>query len=92
MAILLLSVHRGRKARGKPQTVATTGETQPSDLECKFKNDCAFMSCLSTDTTPKSAWYLDSGASRHMTEARELFNNFSEDDSDLHVELGIKAK
>jgi hypothetical protein len=27
-----------------------------------------------------------------MTEARELFNNFLEDDSDLHVELGNEAK
>jgi hypothetical protein len=27
-----------------------------------------------------------------MIEARELFNNFSKDDSNLHVELGNEAK
>jgi hypothetical protein len=81
-----------KKGKGKPQTVAATAETQLSELACKFENDCAFVSCLSTNTTPKSAWYLDSGASRHMTEARELFNSFSEDDSDLHIELGNEAK
>jgi hypothetical protein len=35
---------------------------------------------------------LDSGASRHMTEARELFNNLSEEKSKLHIELGNNAK
>ena len=63
-----------------------------TELASKFESDFSFVSCLSTNTTPNNAWYLDSVASRHMTEARELFNNFLEDDSDLHVELGNEAK
>jgi hypothetical protein len=35
---------------------------------------------------------LDSGASRHMMKARELFNRLSEEDSKIHVELGNDAK
>ena len=35
---------------------------------------------------------MDSDASRHMTEARELFSSFSEEDSELHIELGNNAK
>ena len=35
---------------------------------------------------------MESGASRHMTEFRELFINFLEDDLDLHIELGNEAK
>jgi hypothetical protein len=31
---------------------------------------------------------LDNGASRHMTEAWELFISMIESDSDVHVELG----
>jgi len=80
------------KGKGKSHTIAATAETQLSELASKFKNDCAFVSCFSTSTTPKSAWYFDSGTSRYMTEARELFSNFSEDDIDLHVELGNEAK
>jgi hypothetical protein len=70
-----------KKGKGKSQIVAATA-----------KNDCAFMSCLSTSTTPSSAWYLDSGTSRHMIEARELFSSLSKEESDLHIQLGNNAK
>jgi hypothetical protein len=63
-----------------------------SELASKFESDFSFMSFLSPSSNPSSAWYLDSGASRHMIKARELFNNFSEDDSGIHVELGNEAK
>ena len=69
-----------------------TVETQLNKLASKFENDCAFVSCLSTSTTPNGAWYMDSGASCHMTKARDLFNSFSEDDSDLHIQLGDNTK
>jgi hypothetical protein len=62
------------------------------ELASKFKNDFSFLSCLSTITTPSNAWYMDSGASYHMTEARELFSIFSEDDSNLHIQLGDNTK
>ena len=39
-----------------------------------------------------SAWFVDSGASRHMTRTQELFANLSKEDLDLHVELGTNAK
>jgi hypothetical protein len=49
------------------------------------------VSCLS-GTISNSAWFVDSGASRHMTGTHELFTCFSEKDLDLHVELGTNAK
>jgi hypothetical protein len=63
-----------------------------SELVSKFESDFLFVSCLSTSTTPNSAWYLYNGASRNMTEARELFNNLSNEDSELHIQLGNNAK
>jgi hypothetical protein len=81
-----------KKNKGKPQTVAAAAETQLSELASKFENDFSFVSCLSTSTTSRGTWYLDSGASYHMTEERELFNSFSETDQSLHVELGNEAK
>jgi hypothetical protein len=81
-----------KKGKGKTQQVAATAETQLSELATKFENDFSLVLFLSTSTIARSAWYLDSGASRHMTEARELFNRLSKEDSKIHVELGDDAK
>jgi hypothetical protein len=48
--------------------------------------------CCLYGTTSNGAWFVDSGASRHMTGTHELFTNLSEKDLDLHVELGTNAK
>jgi hypothetical protein len=81
-----------KKGRGKLQQVATSAETQLNEFVAKFEEDFSLVSCLSTSTITKSAWYLDSGASRHMTEAWELFSSLMEMDSGIHVELGDDAK
>ena len=72
--------------------VATSTETRLSELAAKFEDNFSLVSCISTNTIAQSAWYLDSGASRHMTEVRELFSGLSEDDSGILVELGDHAK
>jgi hypothetical protein len=45
------------------------------------------LGTISTD-----ALLMDSGASCHMTGAREVFERFTESDSDLYVELGMGTK
>jgi hypothetical protein len=50
------------------------------------------VSCLSTSTIPRNAWYVDSGASQHMTSARQLFSSLKKQDSRVQVELGDDAK
>jgi hypothetical protein len=49
------------------------------------------VTCLS-GTVSKDAWFVDSGASRHITGTLELFIGLSKKDLDLHVELGTNAK
>jgi len=39
-------------------------------------------------TLAKDAWFMDSGASHHVTGSREVFTNISEEGSKLHVKLG----
>jgi hypothetical protein len=63
-----------------------------SEFVVKFEKDFSLVSCLSTNTISRSAWYVDSGASHHMTSARELFTNLMEQDSGVHVELCNDAK
>jgi hypothetical protein len=81
-----------QRKKGKSQTVTATAKAPLSELASKFETDFSFMSCLSTSTTLSNAWYLGSGASCHMTEARELFSSLSEEDSKLHIQLGNNAK
>jgi hypothetical protein len=42
-------------------------KTQVDEFATKFEKDLSLVSYLSTSTTTMSAWFLDSGASRHMT-------------------------
>lgn len=81
-----------KKGKGTRMQVAASIETQLSELTTKSKDDFSLVYCLSTSTIARIAWYLDNGASHHMTEARELFSGISDDDSGIHVELGDDAK
>jgi hypothetical protein len=47
---------------------------------------------FSLPTPNQGAWYLDSGASRHMTWTHDLFTSWLDIDSDMHVELGTLDK
>jgi hypothetical protein len=35
-----------------------------------------------------SVWYLDSGASSHMTRDKEFFSDLEERDLKMHIEMG----
>jgi hypothetical protein len=89
---LCISVSGEEEGQGKSQQVATSTETQLDEFVVKFEKEFTLVSCLSTNTVTRSVWYLDNGASRHMTEAWELFNSLMEKDSGIHVELGDDAK
>jgi hypothetical protein len=62
-----------KKGQGKTQTTTST-ETQLDEFATKFEKDFSLVSCLSTNTNTRSAWYLDSGASHHMTEAHGSYS------------------
>jgi hypothetical protein len=81
-----------KKGKLKSQQVATSTKTQMDEFVAKFEKDFSLVSCFSTSTVSRSAWYVDSGASSHMTSARELFTSLTKQDSRLHVELGNDAK
>jgi hypothetical protein len=63
-----------------------------SEFASKFEKDFSMVSFLSTSMVLRNAWYVDSGASRHMTSAWELFSSLTEQDSRVQVELGDDAK
>jgi hypothetical protein len=53
----------------------------------KFDKEFSLVICLSTRTTHSSVWYIDSGASRHMTGVREHLTDLIQI-GDLEVVLG----
>ena len=46
------------------------------------------MTDHSYSASTSSTWYIDSGASSHMTSAREMFSELSQADTDVEVVLG----
>lgn len=54
-----------------------------SRLEVEF-------TCLSGSTS-SSVWYIDSGASAHMTEVREYFSRYQEEQMDFHITMRNKT-
>jgi hypothetical protein len=69
-------LEKKKKGNGKTQTTTST-ETQLDEFATKFEKDYSLVSFLSTNTTMRSAWFLDNGASRHMTESTELFSSLT---------------
>jgi hypothetical protein len=57
-----------------------------------LNRELLLVSHISSSTISVGAWLLDSGATCHMTGARELFESFTESDSDVYVELGVGTK
>jgi len=57
-----------------------------------LQREFLFVSTLFGAVSSSGTWFVDSGATCHMTGARELFENFTESDSDLYVELGMGTK
>jgi hypothetical protein len=80
-----------KKGQGKTQQVEASTETHVDELATKFE-EFTLVSCLSTSTVTRSVWYVDSGASRHMTKEQELFNNLTEKDTGIRVEIDDDAK
>jgi hypothetical protein len=69
----------------------TSVKTQMDEFSTKFEKDVLMLSCLSTNTVPRNAWYVDNRASRHMTSAQQLFSSLTKQDSRVQVELGDDA-
>jgi hypothetical protein len=49
------------------------------------------LSSLSTNVVFGDGWYVNSGALRHMTYGRTIFNKFQEQEGGMHVDLGDDA-
>ena len=72
-----------QKKKNKKAAGAAVGEALASKFELDFSLiECLVSSCMG------SVWYLDSGASFHMTGDKELFIELEDKDLQMHIEMG----
>ena len=57
----------------------------------QFKLDYSLIACM-LSSMMGSVWYLDSGASFHMTGDKELFNGLEEKYLQMQIEMGDSGK
>lgn len=54
----------------------------------QFDQEFAFITSTSNRSTSSDVWYIDSGASRHMTGAQEFFSKLAERALNIEIVLG----
>jgi hypothetical protein len=73
-----------RKKKNKPQMAASTAVDEFSK---SFEEDFCFITCMSSAVV-SNIWFVDSGASCHMTGHKEWFTRLQEGGVNLVIELG----
>lgn len=84
-------IRDGKKKKGKQVTgVATYAEIDGLTRRLE-KEDFALISHFSQGTIDEVAWYVDNGASKHMTGSQEVFETLDEWDLKLNMVLDDKS-
>jgi hypothetical protein len=65
--------------------------TDMDAFAARFEDEFSLLACLSTSMVT-GMWYIDSGASCHMTGVHEYFNNLREYNANFNIVLGDNAK
>jgi hypothetical protein len=74
-----MSREEEREGQEQQKQIAGSAETVVGldELESKLETTFSMVSCLSTNTVSSVGWYVDSGASRHMTYDKKIFKQVS---------------
>eukprot|EP00253_Pinus_taeda_P008723 PITA_08723 len=72
-----------QKKKNKQAAGSAAGEA----LASQFELDFSLIACL-VSSVMGSVWFLETGASFHMTGDRDLFSNLDEKDLGVHIEMG----
>ena len=66
------------------------GSSEVGDFSRNSDEDFCLIACMAS-TTGSSIWYIDNGASCHMTGQKRFFRSLQESGVNLHIELGNDA-
>eukprot|EP00253_Pinus_taeda_P012830 PITA_12830 len=65
--------------------------TKVDGFAIQFEKDFSLIACMAS-SLGSNMWYIDSGASFHMTGNKEYFSQLEEKDLQVHIELGDNDK
>eukprot|EP00253_Pinus_taeda_P036135 PITA_36135 len=80
----------GHYATNCPSKKSKKGSSEGSEGEAlvlQFKMDFTLIACM-VSSMMSCGWYLDSGASFHLTNDKILFSTLEEKDLKMHIEMG----
>jgi hypothetical protein len=78
-----------RKKGSKKGQFATSAEIK--EFSSRFEEDFSLIACMASAMT-SSTWYIDSGASCHMTGNINYFSQLTEKDMQFNIEMGDDGK
>ena len=67
------------------------GSAEVDEFSKNFDEEFFLIACMAS-TTGSNIWYIDSGASSHMTGQKRFFRDLQEGGTGIHVELGDDAR
>ena len=89
LVIMLKTVIRGKLSQSKHMPRKHNGNYVKDDTSFSegFKNLKLFIfeATLSAETDDENAWFIDSGASTHMSCVKEWFDEYHESKDETHI-------
>ena len=79
--------HYATNCPQKKKNKQAAGSAAREALASQFELDFSLIACL-VSSVMGSVWFLDSGASFHMTKDKDLFSDLDEKDLGVHIEMG----
>jgi hypothetical protein len=80
--------YAGQCPNRKKKKGGTAATVEEIDFQTQFQRECAFLICCTSVETAPSIWYIDSGASSHMTRIREHFSDLRDNEVRIEISLG----
>ena len=72
------------RKKAKKQVAASASA---EDLSTRMEDGFALIACM-VSSTSQCVWYIDSGASFHMTGVREYFSSYKEEKTNIQISMG----
>ena len=67
------------------------GSAEVDKFNRNFDEEFCLIACMEI-TTGRNIWYIDNGASSHMTGQKRFFKDLQEGGTGIHIELGDDAR